>query len=62
MMDIASTKHSSKGFLSDAFDLKNSISNFRMSESLKTKDSKKFGESKYLCFFYQFPIFKFCIK
>lgn len=47
-MDIASTKHSSKGFLSDAFELKNSISNFRLSETLKTKDSKKFRESKFI--------------
>lgn len=44
-MDIASTKHSSKGFLSDAFESKNSISNFRGSETVKTNNSKKFAES-----------------
>ena len=53
-MDIASTKHSSKGFFSDAFESKNSISNFRGFETVKTNNSKKFAESiKFflICFF-----------
>lgn len=42
-MDV-STKHSTKGFQNEGFELKNSLSTFRFNETLKTKDSKKFSE------------------
>lgn len=46
-MDAISTKYSSKGLYGDQFDMKNSISNFKLNESLKNKDSKKLSESKF---------------
>lgn len=50
-MDIASTKHSTKGFFnSDAFESKNSLMNFRGNETIKVKESKKFAESKKILF------------
>ena len=53
-MDIASTKYSSKGFFSDNYELKNSISTFRMNETLKTKDSKRISESNSWFLIYSF--------
>lgn len=47
-MDIASTKYSTKGFFNDGYDIKNSLSSFRLNETLKTKESKKFADSKFI--------------
>jgi len=47
-MENFSTKYSSKGFFNDGYDIKNSSSSFRMNETIKTKDSKKFAESKFI--------------
>lgn len=45
-VDFSSTKYSNKGFYKEGNEIRNSNSSYRLNDTLKTRESKKFNESK----------------